>query len=86
MMNNRYGVFRGLVVPVGLFCLMASLSACTKDYVTGKTTFSLISEDQEIEMGREADVDIVARIKKFSSGFVNGNMYSWVGSRNCGQQ
>jgi predicted Zn-dependent protease len=34
--------------------------ACTTDYVTGKKTFSLVSESQEIAMGREADPGIVA--------------------------
>jgi predicted Zn-dependent protease len=33
---------------------------CTTDYVTGKRTFSLVSESQEIEMGRDADPQIVA--------------------------
>jgi predicted Zn-dependent protease len=34
---------------------------CTTDYVTGKRTFSLVSESQEDEMGREADPQIVAQ-------------------------
>jgi predicted Zn-dependent protease len=33
---------------------------CTKDYVTGKQTFSLIDEDQEVAMGKENDVLVVA--------------------------
>lgn len=33
---------------------------CTTDYVTGKRTFSLVSESQEVELGREADPQIVA--------------------------
>jgi predicted Zn-dependent protease len=33
---------------------------CTTDYVTGKKTFSLVSESQEIKMGRDADPQIVA--------------------------
>lgn len=34
---------------------------CTTDYVTGKRTFSLVSESQEIAMGKEADPMIVAQ-------------------------
>jgi predicted Zn-dependent protease len=34
--------------------------ACARDYVTGKRTFSLVSESQEIAMGQEADPSIVA--------------------------
>ncbi len=34
--------------------------ACARDYVTGKRTLSLVSESQEIAMGKEADPSIVA--------------------------
>ncbi len=34
--------------------------SCTTDYVTGKKTFSLVSESQEVAMGKEADPEIVA--------------------------
>ena len=37
------------------------LSACAVDYVTGKRTFNLVSEEQEIQMGKEADPSIVAQ-------------------------
>ena len=40
--------------------LLLTMIACTKDYVTGKRTFSLVSESQEIAMGKEADPQIVA--------------------------
>ena len=53
MKRNR----RFLFLLVGLLALAA---ACTKDYVTGKRTFSLVSESQEISMGAEADPQIVA--------------------------
>ncbi|UCH83296.1 MAG: M48 family metalloprotease, partial [Candidatus Latescibacterota bacterium] len=33
---------------------------CSKDYVSGKQTFTLIDEDQEVAMGKEYDVQIVA--------------------------
>jgi predicted Zn-dependent protease len=36
------------------------IAACTTDYVTGKRTFSLVSESQEIAMGKEADPQIIA--------------------------
>jgi predicted Zn-dependent protease len=35
--------------------------SCTTDYVTGKKTFSLYSDSQEIEIGRGADPTIVAQ-------------------------
>jgi len=34
--------------------------ACAQDYVTGKRTFSLVSDAQEVAMGQEADPSIVA--------------------------
>lgn len=40
--------------------LSLSVVQCTTDYVTGKRTFSLVSESQEIQMGKEADPQIVA--------------------------
>jgi predicted Zn-dependent protease len=59
--NRRYSsVLRALV----LMCLLAAV-ACTTDYVTGKRTFSLVSESQEIEMGREADPQIVAEYGRY---------------------
>jgi predicted Zn-dependent protease len=48
-------------MAVLLLCLsLTGMGSCTTDYVTGKRTFSLVSESQEIEMGREADPAIVA--------------------------
>jgi predicted Zn-dependent protease len=46
----------------GVAILIAGLLvwACARDYVTGKRTFSLVSESQEISMGQEADPSIVA--------------------------
>jgi predicted Zn-dependent protease len=51
----------GVKMPV-CFALAAALIAvsCTTDYVTGKKTFSLVGESQEIAMGKEADPEIVA--------------------------
>jgi predicted Zn-dependent protease len=49
----RYAAIAALVALIG--------SGCTTDYVTGKRTFSIIGEDQEIEMGRQADASIVAQ-------------------------
>ena len=48
-----------LVFAVLLFVVLATW-ACMRDYVTGKRTFSLITESQEIAMGREADPQIIA--------------------------
>lgn len=57
-MNRRIRSLRA--AGCALCILLASIYACTTDYVTGKKTFSLVSESQEIEMGKEADPVIVA--------------------------
>ncbi len=55
--------------------LLGTLS-CTTDYVTGKKTFSLVSESQEVQMGREADPEIVAEYGAYDNAaltqYVNG--------------
>jgi predicted Zn-dependent protease len=52
-----------------------SISSCTTDYVTGKRTFSLVSESQEIAMGKEADPMIVAEYGQYNdnemSAYIN---------------
>jgi predicted Zn-dependent protease len=58
MMMNRTHVTR-VVRSLSLIVLLVFIS-CTTDYVTGKKTFSLVSESQEIAMGKEADPQIVA--------------------------
>lgn len=40
--------------------LSCCVFACARDYVTGKRTLSLMSESQEIALGRDADPEIVA--------------------------
>ena len=49
---------------------------CTTDYVTGKRTFSLVSESQEIQMGKEADPQIIAEYGLYDDldlqAYVNG--------------
>jgi predicted Zn-dependent protease len=45
-------------LPVALLICLAI--SCAKDYVTGKRTFNLMSESQEIALGKEADPQIVA--------------------------
>ncbi|UCG52330.1 MAG: M48 family metalloprotease [Candidatus Latescibacterota bacterium] len=57
-MKTKNGRIGGLTLVVALF-LMA-LGSCTTDYVTGKRTFSLVSESQEVALGKEADPQIVA--------------------------
>ncbi|RME01905.1 MAG: peptidase M48 [Calditrichaeota bacterium] len=47
-------------VKWGLILLSLFFSSCARDYVTGKRTFSLVSESREIEIGREADPQIIA--------------------------
>ena len=40
--------------------LVAGLFSCARDYVTGKRTFSLVSEADEIAMGRASDPQIIS--------------------------
>jgi predicted Zn-dependent protease len=51
------------------------LHSCARDYVTGKRTISLVSESQEIAIGREADPQIVAEYGSYAdetlSAYVN---------------
>ncbi|MCA9734733.1 hypothetical protein KC799_21550, partial [candidate division KSB1 bacterium] len=49
------------VIFVGLLFLLFLISACAVDYVTGKHTFNLVSEQQEIQIGREADPSIISQ-------------------------
>jgi len=51
-------VRRSLLVAL---CFGFLAVSCTTDYVTGKKTFSLVSESDEVAMGREADPQIVAQ-------------------------
>ena len=44
----------------GLLLALLLSTGCAVNPVTGKRQFSLISEAQEVEMGRAADPDIVA--------------------------
>jgi len=46
-----------ILIALSLVLLVA---ACAKDYVTGKRTFTLYSEADEIKLGKEADPQIVA--------------------------
>jgi len=48
----------GAATIVVVIAALAAMS-CTTDYVTGKKTFSLVSESQEVQMGKEADPEIV---------------------------
>jgi predicted Zn-dependent protease len=49
-----------LALVIALAFVVTS-NGCGTDYVTGKTTFNLVSESQEIAMGKEADPAIVAQ-------------------------
>ena len=40
--------------------LAVAVASCTTDYVTGKKTFSLVSESEEIATGRDANPQVVA--------------------------
>jgi predicted Zn-dependent protease len=61
---------------IWILCMsLLSISSCTTDYVTGKRTFSLVSESQEVAMGKEADPVIVAEYGLYNdselSGYIN---------------
>ncbi len=58
MLSNRRLAANILVI---LFCCGLLAVSCTTDYVTGKKTFSLVSESQEVAMGKDADPQIVAQ-------------------------
>jgi predicted Zn-dependent protease len=55
-----------LLVPLAAILVAAIFYACARDYVTGKKTISLVSESQEIAMGREADPQIVSEYGLYS--------------------
>ncbi|NUO78972.1 M48 family metalloprotease [candidate division KSB1 bacterium] len=48
-----------LLALLAIICVPL-LWSCARDYVTGKSTFSLMSESQEVALGREADPQILA--------------------------
>jgi predicted Zn-dependent protease len=66
----------GFWIWVAVVVLSLGLVQCTTDYVTGKRTFSLVSESQEIEMGKEADPQIMAEYGSYDDpellAYVNG--------------
>jgi predicted Zn-dependent protease len=67
---------RNFIFLIILLSLGVLLWACAKDYVTGKSRLSLISESQEIAMGAEADPSIVAEFGAYDdadlAAFVDG--------------
>ncbi len=63
----------GLVIVLAATLLM---TACSKSYVTGKSEFMMVSEEQEIEMGREYDPEVIAQYGLYEdealAEYVNG--------------
>lgn len=55
------GPFRGLLFTLTLLVAAMVLETCATNPVTGKREFSLISENQEIQMGQQYDPSIVAQ-------------------------
>lgn len=54
---------KALAWALGMFLVLAlSASGCSTNPATGKSQLAMISEPQEIEMGREADGDVVASL------------------------
>ncbi len=62
----RHGSVRGCsrcLWPAAVLTLagLLLLGGCARDYVSGRPTLSLIDEEQEIALGREQDVQVVAQ-------------------------
>lgn len=63
---------RAFRVHVALSVLsLLVISSCARDYVTGKRTFSLYSDADEIKMGKEADPQIVAEYGVYDDESLN---------------
>ena len=57
-----------LVKSIVLFTLVSSVAACATNPVSGRRELSLISQDQEIQMGREASQRDVQRVGELATG------------------
>ena len=70
-MTNRFQ-FRIIVFSLAILFL----TACSSNPVTGKKNFSLISEQQELQMGAQAHRDVLKQMKKYNNArlqaYVNG--------------
>ena len=66
---KKVGAFRVHMVLSVLSVLV--ISSCASDYVTGKRTFSLYSDADEIKMGRDADPQIVAEFGVYDDEALN---------------
>ena len=70
-MKNK---FKFRIIFVSLIFLF--LTACSSNPVTGKKNFSLISEQQELQMGAEAHRSVLKQMKKYNNpklqSYVNG--------------
>lgn len=53
---------RRLALPLAAAVIVASVAACATNPATGKKQLALISESQEIQMGRETDEQVVAQM------------------------
>jgi predicted Zn-dependent protease len=62
MHRSAWGIARHLW-PAAVLALAGALllGGCARDYVSGRPTFSLIDEEQEIALGREQDAQVVAQ-------------------------
>lgn len=61
---------------IAAFAILPLLAACAVNPVTGDRQFVLFTEGQEIEMGREADADIVAQLGEYE----DEELQAWVTS------
>jgi predicted Zn-dependent protease len=65
---------RGVLVPGLIGLALLATSACAVNPVTGQRQFVLFTEGQEIQMGREADRDIVASLGEYD----DPELQAWV--------
>lgn len=62
---------RYMLWPLLALACATLLLSCARDYVTGKSTFSLMSEAQEVALGKEADPQIVAEYGAYEDPALN---------------
>ncbi|MEX2531529.1 MAG: M48 family metalloprotease [Gemmatimonadota bacterium] len=74
--SRLFALLRGTLFPGLIGLSLLTTSACAVNPVTGEREFVLFTEDQEIQMGREADQDIVASLGEYD----DPDLQAWVTS------
>ncbi len=49
-----------LSITLAVLVLTVAVSGCARDYVSGRPTLSMMNEEQEVELGREQDIQVTA--------------------------